>query len=315
MACGPSEEQIRGWIAEQPGPTSMPTGTLQPVPTPQPTATPMVFPTPLPTATPTMLIQGAEGPKGDKGDKGDTGGQGAPGAPGAPGSLNISLADFVQKDLDAEAVQEHIGITTDGVVHVRSQRGAGTGFVIRVADGFAYVLTANHVLSGNTRNHADKNGQYQVGNKSVTSIALQNASLVYSSSNYDLASLKFPCADCKPLAISTQTMRDSLNQFCEDGIAGGHEVVTVSYGDWLEGTEIVNGTTIEDSCFGNAPEDITHDTYLLSGDSGSPLLNTDGYVVGINLRAEGVSKALYLVDEPWNKAVQNVLLRCMGIGR
>ena len=86
-------------------------------------------------------------------------------------------------------------------------------------------------------------------------------------------------------------------------------MVTLAYNDLEKGIEVVRGRTIEICCFFEPGDSVRHDTYLVSGDSGSPLLNSDGYVIGMNLAADAISEALYLVDEEWNKPVQNILRR------
>ncbi len=258
--------------------------------------------------------RGQRGERGEAGPQGDRGPQGAVGPPGPPGKgLEISLAEFVKQDLDVNKVQAELDITSGGVVHVRalmSESGGtalyqvGTGFIFHIEGGWAYVLTASHVVDG-------KPLEFQVYRG--TGGQHQTAELVYesNSSRIDVASLKFNCSGCKALAFSNETMRSRTSQYSDYfGIAPGQAVFSVTWGDLETGVEIFEGETLESTIF-SLPDEIYHDTYLIPGDSGSPLLNEDGYVVGINfgVQDDGRSAALYLVDEEANRLVHNTIRR------
>lgn len=193
--------------------------------------------------------RGPQGPPGERGPQGVPGPQGAQGTQGPVGppgeALHISLAEFVRKNLDPQAIQAKLEVTTDGVVHVAAYDSPttarfGTGFVFHVEGGYAYVLTARHVTE-------EEALEYRVWRNEQS---YYKAELVYESSQYDLASLKFQCGDCTPLAFSTRTLRTTVNQFAVDeGVAGGQEVVTLAYNDLENGIEVVRGRTIEICCF------------------------------------------------------------------
>lgn len=249
--------------------------------------------------------RGIPGPKGDQGPKGDTGPLGPPGR-----ALEISLVEFIRQDLDIGMIQEKIDLTSEGVVHVqaatnfedgRVSDSQGTGFVFHVENGWAYVLTASHVVEGYPKHRVfrDETREY-------------TAELIYESDSrsVDMASLKFKCADCEPLVISTESLLRNCSIPDCFYVNSDKDVVSITYGRLEEGIQIHRGKTVEDTVFG-AAKDICHDTYLISGDSGSPLLNSEGYVVGINVGVtdSGYSCGLYLVNEEYNKALQNTLRR------
>ena len=261
-----------------------------------------------------MGNQGPLGAKGERGERGVVGPKGDTGTVGPPGSgLEISLAEFVRQDLDVNKVQESLDITSYGVVHVQAvlkvESGVmsgkkGTGFVFHIEDGWAYVLTAAHIVDDDPiefRIFRGANRKYE-------------AEMVYRSDSrsIDITSLKFKCDDCKALDISNKTL---LSHACSNDscykVLPGQDVVSVSWGDLDKGVEIMSGATAENCCFDELPAKVYHDTYLIKGDSGSPLLNLDGYVVGINFGVDdaGRSHALYLVDEDANRLVHNTLRR------
>ena len=259
-------------------------------------------------------LRGQRGERGEAGPQGERGPQGAVGPAGPPGKgLEISLAEFVQQDLDFNKVQAELDITSDGVVHVRalmSESGGigsfqtGTGFIFHIEGGWAYVLTASHVVDGKPLEfqvYRDTGGQHQA------------AELVYESDSFriDVASLKFKCSDCKALAFSNETMRSRISTYSDYfGIGSGQAVFSVTWGDLETGVEIFEGETLKSTIL-SLPDEIYHDTYLIPGDSGSPLLNADGYVVGINfgVQDDGRSAALYLIDEGANRLVHNTMRR------
>ena len=262
---------------------------------------------------------GSAGPKGDRGEPGPQGEQGAAGPEGSQGpegkSLEISLAEFVQQDLSPSQVQEKLDVNVDGVVHVRAyitkDTGAsGTGFIFHVEDGTAYVLTAAHILDAPYGKELTFYVRRDDGR-------VYEAELVYKSDtpSVDMASLKIECDDCTALAFSTESLlrygcfRDST---CAE-IPSGIKVVSVTYNSIETGVEIVYGETLETTyIFGfEPPEDIEHTTYLVKGDSGSPLLNTDGYVIGMNQEVSdaGQASALYLVYDEANAVLHNTIRR------
>ena len=261
--------------------------------------------------------QGAAGPRGPQGEQGLTGERGSKGEQGPPGesvTLNIQLADVVGSVIQPPPEHE-IEINVNGIAHVQNfGRGVGTGFVIAVKDGYAYVLTANHVLTGGERGEADGSGDYYVAIRGHNDGQLVSAEFVTASDKYDIASLKVKCEGCTPMAISRELgvlihpVNDDFG-VCDYEIRGDVKLATISYRDWEKGAELLlDGTSVRDGCAFDWPEiTITHDTYLLPGDSGSPLLDSNGYVIGINLKAEGLAKALYLADVKANKAVANIL--------
>ena len=252
--------------------------------------------------------QGQAGVGGLPGPEGPTGPEGPPGPMGS--ALNIELAEFVRRDLDPERVQVPLDITADGVVHVAaatSQLGtgfsgvSGTGFIFHVEGETAYILTAAHVALEDARS-------YRVYLADGTQY---DAELVHRapSSWTDVASLKITCPACQAMPIATESLMTPTASGRYMEFRAGRLVYTMTYNDLERGVELLQGATIEETVF-DLPTKLEHDTFLIEGDSGSPLLSPAGYVVGINLSVSvGKAQALYLVDEEANRAVQNILRR------
>ena len=272
-----------------------------------------------PGATGTQGAPGARGPQGAQGPAGEPGTQGPPGPPGR--GIKISLADFLKQDLDLDQIHQELEITTDGVVHVRVEFkngvGSGTGFVFHVEEQLAYVLTARHVL------HHDGH----IGDSfsvCLTADRCLNAELVYfpgrqndghlsDSGGTDLASLSFPCTDCKVLSInSSQDVLDRSSSGSYWVYPAEQRVVAITYRSLEEEMRVLPGETIR-SILGSglANSTIKHDIYLQPGASGSPLLNEAGYVVGVNLgfSDRGNANARYL--DQTDKLLRNILRRAI----
>ena len=186
----------------------------------------------------------------------------------------------------------------------------GTGFIFHIDQSTAYVLTAAHVA------HEDPFGYVAPGTQRTHTISRDAertypAELVYVSttSSVDIASLKFACDDCKALAFS-RTALLRVNQYDRLETPPGIEVVAITFPDLARGLDFSHGKTIPETHF-RTPISISHDAYMIKGDSGSPLLNTDGYVIGINtgVNDAGSAIALYLGNPEANTRIHNTLRR------
>ncbi len=265
--------------------------------------------------------QGSSGSAGLQGPAGPPGDQGPQGPAGPPGrGIEITLADYLRQDFDEDRINEDLGITTDGVVHVRADFGngvgGGTGFVFHIEAQTAYVLTARHVLYED--GHIADSFEICLAADRCLDAELvyfpgrQNDGYLFDHAGTDLASLRFPCSDCKPLSITpSQDVLDlRLDRIWYYPAA--REIAAVTYRSLEEGLQILAGKTVE-SYLGEELSDSTikHDIYLRPGASGSPLLNRSGYVVGVNLSYSdsGEANARYL--DVKDKLIRNILQRAI----
>ena len=155
--------------------------------------------------------QGSSGSAGPQGPEGPLGHQGPQGPAGPPGrGIEITLADYLKQDFDEDRINEELGIATDGVVHVRAEFkngvGGGTGFVFHIEAEAAYALTARHVLYED--GHIADGFEICLAADRCLDAELvyfpgrQNDGYLSDRPGTDLASLRFPCSDCKPLSIT-----------------------------------------------------------------------------------------------------------------
>ena len=260
---------------------------------------------------------GGVGPPGPEGPPGDRGPQGPAGPPGR--GIEITLADYLKQDFDEDRINEELGITTDGVVHIRANFGnlvgGGTGFVFHVEAQAAYVLTARHVLYEDG-NIADSFEICLAADRCLDAELVyfpgrQNDGYLSDRPGTDLASLRFACSDCRPLSITPS--QDVLTQRFESWYyPADQEIVAITYRSLEEGLQVFAGKSVE-SYLGDELSDSTikHDIYLRPGASGSPLLNRSGYVVGVNLSYadSGEANARYL--DVKDKLILNILQRAI----
>ncbi len=187
-------------------------------------------------------------------------------------SLDIQLGSINQEMdlLKATASEDFSGIIEDsikGVVTVRTNVGQGTGFII---DKEGYIVTNAHVLVGGSKVYAVTYEQKVI-----------QAKFIGYNENLDIALLKIP-GDYNLLKLADS---DEV-QIGEKVIAIGNPLglqFSVSEGI-VSGVhrEGINGLSIY----------IQTDAALNPGNSGGPLINKQGKVIGINNFKIGVGESL-----------------------
>ncbi len=172
---------------------------------------------------------------------------------------------------------------------------AGSGFIVSV-DG--YVVTNNHVVEGATAFQV----RYADG-------AIMNAELIGGDPFQDVAVLKIDLSDGSSVPGTVQ-WGDSTS------MRPGDEVVAIGtpYGEF--------NNTVSDGMIGavdgdldsgggySLPNLIQHDAAIYPGNSGGPLLNMDGEVIGINV-AKAYGDVNSSTDEGFNFAVESNAARAI----
>jgi serine protease Do len=202
---------------------------------------------------------------GSTGATGATGTTGATGSTGAQGSTAITSYNDVQ-----EAVIQIIakGTFRDPEVGLASGSGAGSGFIIS-SDGLA--VTNNHVVAG-----AATLEVFVGGDKSKS----YNATILGVSECNDLAVIDI--RESSPLRFL---------DWYEGEIAPGVDVYAAGFplGDpqFTLTRGIVSKARADGDITGTSSIDHTmeHDANIQPGNSGGPLVSTDGKVVGVNYAA------------------------------
>ena len=193
--------------------------------------------------------------------------------------------------LKAKTSSDFSGIIEDAVeavVSIKTNVAQGTGFII-TDDG--YVVTNAHVLEGATYAIAITADQDQI-----------SMSLVGYSSTLDLALLKIE-GNYQPLKFA-----DS------DDVKVGEKVIAIGnpYGLSFSVSEgIVSATGRTATGYGG--KYIQTDAALNSGNSGGPLINTDGEVIGVNnFKIEGDNIGFALESDYVKEEINSIALEKLG---
>jgi len=187
-------------------------------------------------------------------------------------SSQISLQQQIGK-IKATTSSDFSSIIEDsikGVVTLKTDVAQGTGFII-TNDG--YIVTNAHVL-----NEAHYANAYTYDNKKYS------ADLIGYDLNMDIALLKIQGS------FSTLSLGDS------DEVRIGEKVIAIGNPLGLSFTATEGIISARDRTFDNKPYYFQTDVSLNPGNSGGPLINTAGEVIGINnfkiSQAEGIGFAL-----------------------
>lgn len=165
------------------------------------------------------------------------------------------------KELSNSEIISHL---KDSVVYIETTQGSGSGFII---DSVGYVLTNAHVVE----------------DVSKASVILSNgttlsATVIGRDENIDLALLKVVKSGLKEVALG-----DS------DGVNQGDEIFTLGYPFGIKGDVSFKEGTISRTLRGDDYEYFETSADIHPGNSGGPLVNRYGQVVGINTAVYGES--------------------------
>ena len=262
-----------------PAPTATPTSTPTPTLTATPTSTPPPTPTETPTATPTLTPTPTSSPTATATHTATNTPTPTSTATAVPvatptATPNPTATPSIPEPTDTMTVPQLVALSEAAVVRITNNRGSGSGFVVNAEKG--YVFTNAHVAQGPFESIAHvvhfSDGSTRVGK------------VVYFSHSHDVAVLKIPVVNifltALPLALSAQ--------LGEQVVALGFPLDSVNM---TVTTGVVSAFQVR-----NRTQVIQTDSALNPGNSGGPLLNTRGEVVGMNTSrvedAEGVGFAV-----------------------
>ena len=167
----------------------------------------------------------------------------------------------------------------NAVIRVESGNRGGSGFIVARQEATAFLVTNMHVVRG-----GDYDLQISEDITVYTSDGLRfRATGVGHNSSRDVAVLAICCSDSFAV-IPWESGREGLV---------GEDVLAIRYVDSSNNVTITQGNII-DPLINPYGEGFTHhDAFLNPGDSGSPLLATDGSILGINKGALTTIEAVF----------------------
>lgn len=209
-------------------------------------------------------------------------------------SLSETQSDLEEQisSIQAETSSDFSGIIEDvvgAVISIKTDVAQGSGFVI-TSDG--YVVTNAHVLSGAS-----------YANAITAEDETKSMTLIGYSSTLDLALLKISGS------------YDELEFADSDDVKVGEKVIAIGnpYGLSFSVSEgIVSAVGREISGYGG--EYIQTDTAINSGNSGGPLINTDGEVIGVNnLKLSDSENIGFALESNYvSEEINNIALEKLG---
>ena len=177
---------------------------------------------------------------------------------------NDTGKSLTESQVYALAVNSVVGITTEATTNVFGQQAvsanAGTGFIL-TEDG--YIITNQHVVAG-----ADTITVTLYSGEKYT------AELVGSDASYDIAVLKIEAEGLQPVSVGDS---DNL-QVGESVVAIGNPLGELT---WTMTNGIISALNREINTDGNPQNMIQTNAAINSGNSGGPLFDMDGNVIGV----------------------------------
>ena len=191
------------------------------------------------------------------------------------------LLSCILPAMAATGVPEEVMESTKSVVRILSKyyNGAatGSGFVIKNEPGEVLIATNDHVVEGNPTSISIWVGEDR----------MVDAQIVFTTSEKDLCVLKVTdTVDMKPLKLSKEEPQHGAAIYVV-GYPGAGDILSDTQAHTSESVTITDGIisairsfTIEKG--GNPVKLLQVNAAINSGNSGGPLFNTEGVVVGVN---------------------------------
>jgi len=193
----------------------------------------------------------------------------------------LILLSCILPAMAATGVPEEVMESTKSVVRILSKyyNGAatGSGFVIKNEPGEVLIATNDHVVEGNPTSISIWVGEDR----------MVDAEIVFTTSEKDLCVLKVTDdVDMKPLKLSKEEPQHGAAIYVV-GYPGAGDILSDTQAHTSESVTITDGIisairsfTIEKG--GNPVKLLQVNAAINSGNSGGPLFNTEGVVVGVN---------------------------------
>jgi len=162
--------------------------------------------------------------------------------------------------------------TMERLAQASGQTGSGSGFFVKVDDEHAWIVTNHHVIESYKKYPLHLKINILVANRPWTYVA----ELVGSDRMSDLAVLKIKKKDM-------ETGWKALEWADKDSYLEGERVLTIGHGlnlQWTVTTGIISA--LDRIQFQPLQFMIQHDAVINQGNSGGPLVNYSGKLVGVN---------------------------------
>ena len=227
-------------------------------------------------------VSGSTGSAGSSGSSATLGTAGLrPGGPSDYGSGTASATTATALDTTAATDAQSVGVVViDTVLKYESAEGAGTGIVLTSS---GEILTNNHVIDGAT----------SISVTVVSTGVSYVADVVGTDASQDIAVLKLENASgLIPATLDTTSTVAAGDAVTGVGNAGGTSTLTAAAGTVTSVGQTITASSEDASDAETLTGLIQVDADIQSGDSGGPLYDADGEVIGIDTAASSGTTAI-----------------------
>ncbi|MCI4657000.1 S1C family serine protease [Cryobacterium zhongshanensis] len=227
-------------------------------------------------------VSGSTGSAGFSGSSATLGTAGLrPGGPSDYGSGTASATTATALDTTAATDAQSVGVVViDTVLKYESAEAAGTGIVLTSS---GELLTNNHVIDGAT----------SISVTVVSTGVSYVADVVGTDASQDIAVLKLENASgLIPATLDTTSTVAAGDAVTGVGNAGGTSTLTAAAGTVTSVGQTITASSEDASDAETLTGLIQVDADIQSGDSGGPLYNADGEVIGIDTAASSGTTAI-----------------------
>jgi S1-C subfamily serine protease len=227
-------------------------------------------------------ISGTTGSSGTSGSSARLGTSGLrPGGPSNYGSGTASATTATALDTTAATAAQSVGVVViDTVLTYQSAEAAGTGIVLTSS---GEILTNNHVIDGAT----------SISVTVVSTGVSYVADVVGTDASQDIAVLKLENASgLVPATLDTTSTVAAGDAVTGVGNAGGTSTLTAAAGSVTSVGQTITASGEDSTDAETLTGLIQVDADIQSGDSGGPLYDADGEVIGIDTAASSGTAAI-----------------------
>ncbi len=191
--------------------------------------------------------------------------------------LTCSAADCTKVVVDESGISEAVDKVYDGVLMIRNYQNnevasTGTGFVYKIEDDYAYVMTNQHVVEGASKITLITSKDEEIEGEVLGGDSYVDIAIIKIKKTDDLVALQLGNSENAKLGDLVFTVGSPLGYEYRGSVATGH----------LAGKDrLVSVSTTDSTSSDWVMKVLQTDAAINPGNSGGPLMNTNGEVIGV----------------------------------
>ncbi len=194
---------------------------------------------------------------------------------------SCSSKDCSKVLVDGSGISQSVDKVYHGVVMIRNYQNnqvasTGTGFVYKIKDGSAYIMTNQHVIDGNQKITVITSKDVELEAEVLGGDSYVDIAVIKIKSNDDLVALDLVDSADSKLGDLVFTIGSPLGYEYRGSVSTGH----------LAGKDRMVTVSTSSSAYGSSSGDwvmkvLQTDAAINPGNSGGPLFNANGEVIGV----------------------------------